>query len=339
MRWQAKIRGGKRTRNDKNGFIMKSLEELKEFYQTDLVNDLRQLEQRRKGVMRNAIMTVSFVGILAVGGAGAMVSQGAPPMVFLFALIASVVIGTLAFKFIGKGYKREFKHRIIGKIVQFLDPQLSYQPDGLIDKYTFKASKLFKHHIDRYKGEDLVCGRVGKTEIMFSELHAEYKSGSGKNQSWHTIFKGLFFIADFNKHFRGQTVVLPDTAEKLFGGLGKMLQEWNVSRADLIKLEDPEFEQEFVVYADDQVEARYILSTSLMQRILDFKRKTGNKIYLSFTGSRVYVAVPMTKNMFEPKYFSNMDKFDPIFDYYCDLAFAVGIVDDLNLNTRIWTKE
>jgi hypothetical protein len=318
---------------------MKTLDELKEFYTNELSADLQALDQKRQHVMRNVIMFVSFIGILAVGGAGFIVSKGAPPMVFVFALIVSAVIGALAFKFIGGGYKREFKWRIIGKIVQFLDPELSYHPDGLIDKYTFKASNLFKHRIDRYKGEDLVRGRVDKTDVVFSELHAEYKSGSGKDSHWHTIFKGLFFIADFNKDFRGQTVVLPDTAEKLFGGLGKMLQEWNFSRADLIKLEDPEFEREFAVYGYNQIEARYILSTSLMQRILDFKRKTGTKIYLSFTGSKVYVAVSMNRNMFEPKYFSKLDTFDPIFDYYRDLSFAIGIVDDLNLNTRIWSKE
>ncbi|MDH4201964.1 MAG: DUF3137 domain-containing protein [Phycisphaerae bacterium] len=318
---------------------MKTLDELKEFYTNELSADLQALDQKRQQVMRNVIMFVSFIGIVAVGGAGFIVSQGAPPMVFVFALIASAVIGALAFKFIGGGYKREFKWQIIGKIVKFLDPQLSYQPDGLIDKYTFKASNLFKHRIDRYKGEDLVRGQFGKTDIVFSELHAEYKSGSGKNQSWHTIFKGLFFIADFNKHFHGQTLVLPDSAEKLFGGFGKMLQGWNIGRPDLIKLEDPEFEREFVVYGNDQIEARYILSTSLMQRILDFKNKTARKIYLSFTGSRVYVAVPMTKNMFEPKYFSSVNDFEPIFDYYRDLTFATGIVDDLNLNTRIWTKQ
>jgi hypothetical protein len=43
--------------------------------------------------------------------------------------------------------------------------------------------------------------------------------------------------------------------------------------------------------------------------------------------------------MFEPKYFSSVSDFSPILDYYNDLAFAAGIVDDLNLNTRIWTKE
>jgi hypothetical protein len=318
---------------------VKTLEELKEFYTNELSVDLRQLEQKRKQVMQNTMVAIGVLTIFGLIGFGVMVSKGAPRIVFGIVLCSVVGIGGIAFACIAKGYKREFKQRIIGRIVRFLDPGLSYQTDGLIDKHTFKGSKLFTHCIDRYKGEDLVRGRADKTDIVFSELHAEYKTGSGKDTHWHTIFKGLFFIADFNKHFRGQTVVLPDTAEKLFGGLGKMLQSWNVGRADLIKLEDPEFEQEFVVYADDQIEARYILSTSLMRRILDFKRKTGTKIYLSFTGSKVYVAVPMTKNMFEPKYFSSVSDFSPILDYYNDLAFAAGIVDDLNLNTRIWTKE
>ncbi|MBC8379668.1 MAG: DUF3137 domain-containing protein [Planctomycetes bacterium] len=318
---------------------MKTLEELKEFYANDLSTDLQQLEAKRKRVMQNTLIAVGVLIVLGLIGFGVMVSQDAPRFVFGFVLITGVAIGTIIFYLIGKSYKREFKQCIIGRIVQFIEPSLIYRPEDYIDESIFKSSKLFTHSIDLYNGEDLVRGRVDKTNLMFSELHAQYETGSGKNKTWHTLFKGLFFIADFNKHFRGQTVVLPDTAEKLFGGLGKMLQSWNVSRADLIKLEDPEFEKEFVVYADDQIEARYILSTSLMQRILDFKKKTGTKIHLSFTGSKVYVAVPMTKNMFEPKYFSSVGDFSPILDYYRDLSFAAGIVDDLNLNTRIWTKE
>jgi len=323
---------------------MKTLDELKEFYTNELSADLQQMEAKRKQVIQNALIVVGAIGVLGLIGAGVMVSQGAPPLMFIFVLVGCLIIGGIASAAIGKGYKAEFKQRIITKIVQFAEPGLSYYPTEKIDKYTFKESKLFTQGIDRYRGEDLVRGRIDKTEIVFSEVHAEYKTTSrdskGRTQThWHTIFKGLFFIADFNKHFQGQTLVLPDTAESLFGSFGKMLQSWNIGRPDLIKLEDPEFEREFVVYGSDQIEARYILSTSLMRRILDFKQKTGTKIYLSFTGSKVYVAVPINRNMFEPKYFSSVSDFSPILDYYRDLIFAVGIVDDLNLNTRIWTKE
>jgi len=322
---------------------MKTLDELKAFYTDELSADLKQLEARRKQIMQNSIIAIGVIVVLGLIAAGVILSAGGPPPVLIVIAIICVIIGAIAFKCIGSGFKLEFKQRIIGKIIHFLEPDLSYTPNGLIDKHTFQMSKLFTHHIDRYSGEDLVRGRVGKTDIMFSELHAEYKTTSGTRKNrrteWHTIFKGLFFIADFNKDFQGQTLVLPDSAEKLFGGFGKMLQSWNIGRPDLVKLEDPEFEREFVVYGNDQVESRYILSTSLMRRILDFKNKSGTKVYLSFTGSKVFVAVPMNKNMFEPKYLSNLDDFNPVYHYYCDLAFAAGIVKDLNLNTRIWSKE
>lgn len=323
---------------------MKTLEELKEFYTNDLSADLKLMEAERQKVLQNAMIAIGVVVLLGLIVTGVLVSQGAPPLIFIFVLIGCLIIGGIAFAFIGKGYKREFKQRIIPKIVKFVEPGLSYHPQDKIDEHTFKGSKLFTEGIDRYTGEDLVRGRVDKTDIVFSEVHAEYKTTSrdskGNSQThWHTIFKGLFFIADFNKHFQGQTLVLPDSAEKLFGGFGKILQSWNIGRPDLVKLEDPEFEREFVVYGNDQIESRYILSTSLMQRILNFKNKTGTKIYLSFTGSKVYVAVPVNRNMFEPKYFSSMKDFEPIQNYYQDLTFAVSIVDELNLNTRIWSKQ
>jgi len=322
---------------------MKTLEELKDFYQTELIKDLQLLDAKRRQVMRNMLIAVGVIVVVGLVAFGAITAQGGPPQILFFFLIGGGILAAGVFYLSSKGYKAEFKQQIIRKIITFLEPELTYQPNGIIDKQMFKISGLFNHHIDRYRGEDKVAGTVGKTEIAFSEVHAEYKttSGTGKNRhtEWHTIFKGLFFIADFNKHFNSQTVVLPDTAEKLFGGFGQILQSWNVARADLVRLEDPEFEREFAVYGSDQIEARYILSPALMRRILDFKKKTGAKLYLSFTGSKVYVALPLTRNLFEPKYFASITDFSHLTEYYHDLSLAVGIVDDLNLNTRIWTKE
>ena len=109
-------------------------------------------------------------------------------------------------------------------------------------------------------------------------------------------------------------------------------------RDQLVKLEDPEFEKHFVVYSKDQIEARYILSTSLMRRIVDFKKKTKKDIHLSFVGSKVYVAISYVRDLFEPRVFQTLLSFEPIQQYFEDLSLAIGIVDDLNLNTRIWTK-
>jgi len=318
---------------------MKTIADLKQFYDTTLMPDLRVLEQQRRDIVRKVmIVIIVTIVVLGLGGLAFVSMANIGPAVIIPAVLCLLIGGGVC-KFLTRGYVTDFKSLVIERIVHFIDDNLSYEPKRCIDKSTFILSNIFTTKPNRYKGDDLVSGKVGATRIQFSELNAVHESGSGKNKHRTTVFRGIFFIGDFNKHFIGQTIVLPDTAQKLFGRFGQKLQSLNVFRGKLIKLEDPEFESHFVVYGSDQVEARYILSTSLMARITDFKEKTGKRIYLSFIGSMVFVAISYTRNLFEPKLFKTLLDFGPIRQYYEDLALVIGIVDDLNLNTRIWSKE
>jgi hypothetical protein len=145
-------------------------------------------------------------------------------------------------------------------------------------------------------------------------------------------------MANFNKKFKTETFILPDTAERLFGFLGKKLQEMTASssRGELVNLESPEFEKLFVVYGKDQIEARYILSPSLMERIVSFKNKTGKNIHMSFVDNNIFIAISYKKNLFEPRVFKTIIDLEPIQEYYEDIKLMTDIVEDLNLNLRIW---
>ena len=97
------------------------------------------------------------------------------------------------------------------------------------------------------------------------------------------------------------------------------MQKMNKWRGELVKLEDVEFEKEFAIYSGDQIESRYILSPSLMERILSFKQKTKKRIQMSFVDSRLYVTVPYRKNLFEPKLFGDIVDFkniEELVDYF-----------------------
>ena len=158
-------------------------------------------------------------------------------------------------------------------------------------------------------------------------------------QALDTTIKGVFMVADFNKDFNTRTVVVPDSAESALGSyIGNMLQKWNFSRSgSLVKLEDPDFERAFAVYGDDQVEARYILTPALMARIMELRTKFGASLALSFLGSKVFLCIPMGCDLFEVGgVLENPQQLDGIFS---DMAALAGVVDDLNLTTRIWTKE
>lgn len=322
---------------------MKTLNDLREFYLMSLRPDLQVLEARRKEILKK----LTFIGlpaliILALSIAHILINEHEVWNV-LIPIFVILFILSIAYYFLTRKFIVDFKSKVIQQIVGFIDEKLQYRQEGYVTVPEFKESKIFRHRIDRYKGDDLVWGKLGATAIKFSEIHAEYKTESrdskgNKQTHWHTIFKGLFYMADFNKHIIGETVVLPDTAERLFGRLGKKFQSLNKPRGQLIHLEDPEFEKNFAVYGNDQVQSRYILSTSLMKRIMDFKKKTDKDIYLSFRGTKVYIAIRFTKDLFEPKIFRTLLDFEVIQEYFEDLTLAYSIVEDLNLNMRIWGK-
>jgi hypothetical protein len=324
---------------------MRTTGELDQFFETELKPALQELDALRSQVCRRVVLTSVGLGAGILGGVAIILRGGggqAPLFGFGLLAVCAVPLAVLL-PWLIRPYKQEFKRRIVGALVRFADPGLTYQPEGCIPQDLFLASRLFPHSIDRYRGEDRIAGRIGETEVAFSELHAEYKTTSTdsrgrRSEQWHTIFKGLFFTADFNKAFSGTTVVLPDVAQRALGQLGQKLQGLNATRGQLVKLEDPEFEREFVVYGDDQVEARYLLSTSLMRRILDFQHKTGRQIHVSFALSSVFVALTSSRDMFEPSLLQSIVRRETIQEFWDDLQLAVGIVDDLNLNTRIWTK-
>ncbi|RIV31489.1 DUF3137 domain-containing protein [Flagellimonas lutimaris] len=120
------------------------------------------------------------------------------------------------------------------------------------------------------------------------------------------------------------------------GYLAKTIQSINISSNQLVNLEDTEFENEFVVYSSDQIEARYVMSTSLMQRITRLKKKIGKAIMLSFKNNKLYFAVYHPYGFLRLNESKNLITSNALELLYEDIVKAIGIVEDLNLNTKIW---
>jgi hypothetical protein len=290
-----------------------------------------------------------FIAAVVIFGVGCLVAfvAGGHPSMFVVAgvvaLIVSVILLIVKIVVPTSRFKKEFKLLAIGAIVKAMEPEMTFSPEHGVPQSQFVRSELFQRP-DRYNCEDGLHGKIGDTTVHISEVHAEQKhtrtDSKGNTQTrYTTIFDGLFMVADFHKHFSGTTRVLPDTAERIFGGLGRLLQDFRpFSKQDLVYLEDPEFEGEFVVYGTDQIEARYILSTAMLRRILDLKRRWRDEVRLSFIESNVFVAISHKSNLFEPDIGGSVLSRELIGRIVAELAVCFGLVDDLNLNTRIWTK-
>ena len=313
------------------------------YYAQTLEPHLRDLDDERRDLVRQTFVEVAIAIAGVLGAIVLTANQAGAALIFLIAAVGVIIVVAWRASARMKAYREDFKARVIAKLVEYVDPHLTYSPDNFLGEDMFEECGLFNKKPDAYDGGDLVEGTLGATKIAFSEVHAQYRTTTTDGQGharteWHTIFKGVLFVADFNKAFHSRTFVLPDTAEKLFGSFGQKLQALNPDRHQLIKLENPDFERAFVVYGDDQVEARYLLTPALMDRILRYQQRTGEELHLSFVEGCVFVAIPSSRDLFEPRVFRSILERSLLQDYLARLELTTDIVDELNLNTRIWGK-
>lgn len=321
---------------------MKRLSELTDFFYNELHPDLKRLEESRKELARRVIYVGVGISFLSLIISYALYKSSNSHSE---ADLAPLIIGGAIFfwvkKLMSRDYAHAFKDNIIHPLIKEIDKALDYSKMHYISQGYFERSRLFRKDIDRYRGNDLVKGEIEGIRLQFSDIHAEYETKDSKGRrSWHTIFQGLFIIADFNKHFKAQTLVYPDTAEKLFGKLvGSWLQKYNMSQERLVKMDDPEFEKHFVVYGTNQIESRYILTHSMMKRLLDYKKRSKVPLYVSFVNTQIYLALEYNKDLFEPTVFSSLLEYRLIKEYISTLQLAIGIIEELKLNERLWSKQ
>lgn len=319
----------------------------------ELEPTLAQLDEERAALQESRKKGMKFLlGGLLIMATGALLffvpeNEAFQPWGIGVGVISVVFLVSVIIYFTNKWKeaKVRIKQAVISEVVQAIDPSMRFDAKGYISAGDFTATRLFRRP-DRYDGEDLITGVHGKTRFRLSEIHAEERrttrdSNGNTRTSYHTIFKGFMLIADFNKHFHGHTFVLPDNLEKFgFSWLTKGLQKWS-GRGKLVYLEDVDFEKEFVVYSTDQVEARYILTPTMMASILQLRKDFKAPVHVAFIDSHVCIAVQMSGDFLEPDIYDNkpLRQSDWLANLVDEIYLGLDMIEQLDLNTRIWTKD
>jgi hypothetical protein len=313
-------------------------------FSTSLQNALSNLEQQRKEVSSLKVKSYLLIagGVLSIGA-------GIATGLIIVAGIVGVAALIAGFIFISKSsnkfnhYRYDYKQNVISLVLKSVDDSLEIDYMSGLSERDFINAQLFTQEPDRYRSEDQVHGIAGKTRFSFSEVHAEYKTvtqtKNGRQEHWHDILKGIVFTADFNKNFNGITVVRPkDIGSSIGAWISSTIPLFSASGRNLVQLESPEFNKEFITHSTDQVEARYILTPSLMERLCELNNRCNYTISLSFIDSSVYIAFPLEKDYFEPPVHKTLLGAEFISEDLEVIKFMYGIIRELDLNTRIWTK-
>lgn len=226
-------------------------------------------------------------------------------------------------------YKKKVKPQIMPDFANFFG-SFSYMYEGRIDDAFLRQSDLFGTY-NQNVGDDYFSGvyddvRITVAEEKLLNVRRDFKNFEIKGK----VFGGVCILFEMNKNFKGRTVVLKDR-----GAIGNALSR--VKGLQNVKLEDSQFEKVFEVYSDDQIEARYLLTTAFMERMLKLRDLyEGKSIQFCFNRNTLLLSIPTRQNMFEANSFfgSNSDKkrIDLVFEQFYTI-FSIAKL--LKLNQRI----
>lgn len=191
-------------------------------------------------------------------------------------------------------YAKAYKLQILPDLAKLFG-DFTYDLKGQIALYKMQPSKILPNH-DRCDSEDYFSGTYKGVDIEFSEVDFKQRRRSKNRTYYVSVFKGLVILLDMNtKKFYGHTML-----DKNKGKIGEWFKQKssNLKRANLV---DPEFEEMFDVYTNDQVEARYLIDPVMIERLKGLQMEYGGEgMTAAFYDSKMLILIESKHNYFEP---------------------------------------
>ena len=133
-------------------------------------------------------------------------------------------------------------------------------------------------------------------------------------------FSGSVLVCEFYKKFSGQTIIASRTLNTKFLGEKK-------------QIDDTLFNDEFRVFTDDKVEARYLLTPAFMKRLRELRIKFAGEMGVSaaFMDDKFYLFLIGAENRFEASIFSIPPSLEDAKQIKKEISELLPIIDELNL--------
>jgi Protein of unknown function (DUF3137) len=298
------------------------------------------LEADRSRLQRRLVSLGAGMGLVLAMLAGVAWAANAAPVAYVV-LVAS---GLVAVRFVTVRFRAapsQSKREIVARFARALGPRFTASPDeGPLEMDTVDGGLFVASRASRRANH--LRGRVGTASVEVCEVRA------------NAVFEGLYVVAEFPNSLRTATFVRPSSdgprpvrpgsarsASMGSGSMGSGSARANLGQSGSgqsdsspegvrkLRLEDGPFARLFEVYAEDPVEAQYVLSVRLLETLAEFGETTGFETNVSFVGRRVQIFV------------HRPGLYGPVFAraLLATLDLAVGLIRDLEANAYVWNRD
>ena len=201
---------------------------------------------------------------------------------------------------------------------------------GYSEENLFKESRVISDFtLGRY--DDIFKGIYKDT--AFEIIESQFIKYSGKKifkragNKQTTVFKGVIVKFAMNKNFVSHTVIKPNSLYH------------NSPSKDLrhTELEDVIFEKKYDVFTNDEVEARYLITPSFMERLNKMKTAfKSDKVSCAFYKDILYVALETSKDLFSLcSLVKPIDNREQYIQMYEEIVSILKLIDHFKLYQKI----
>lgn len=298
---------------------MKSFNEVYEQVHKESFHELEMLRKKRNKqiflLMSIIALIIGTVVVLANGYSN--IDHFKFGMFGYMALFFSLIIILIVVR--KSKYTPMFKEKAIKPFIKNMDENFEYNPKGGISSVVYRQGEFERY--DRYYAEDLITGKLdGKYNFQMSEVHTEEEStDSDGNTSTYTLFHGLFGLVECAKDIGTTFKIRSDK-----GVLGKLFKG-----KTKVEMDSQEFEKYFDVYGDNKIVVMQLLTSDVMNTMMDFIKQSRIKYEITIKSDEMYIRFH-TGNMFEPKLFKSPLDYNMLKEYYDIIKFVLNVTKEIN---------
>lgn len=295
---------------------------------------IEEVETLRKKAKDCIVKTL----LISVGIGLALAILGKAPGAVFYALIIGAIISAVKVQKPKQEFTKAFKDTFVLKSLQSVFTDLVYEPEKGLDESVISSTQMMDMG-DRYSSNDFISAKYKNINVVQADVHIEEEhestdSDGHTTRTWVTIFRGKWMIFDFNKTFKANIQV----SQKNFGN--SRIKNWGQAvKYKKVMMEDQAFNNQFKTFAQDEHDAFYILTPSLMEKIKKLAGSVNGKLLFCFIDNKLHIGLQNGKDSFEHSIFKEIDEEKVTNEIAQDIKIITNFVDELSLDNDLFRRE
>lgn len=299
------------------------------------MSELEKLEELRKKVVKKTVTGIVIAVALALF---MFILTDGNSYLYSFVVMGSIVIGIIITTIITRKDTQEFnklyKTTIVLNSFKKIFTDVDYDMEKGIS-YEQIASTQMMNMGDRFYSNDYFKAKYKNINFESADVHIqEEHTDSDGDTTYVTIFRGQWFVFDFNKPFKANIQVCAKNFSNARRG-----SLFSKTKYNKVAMEDIEFNKEFRVYAQNELDAFYVLTPNTMEKIKELKRKTNGRLLLCFIDNRLHVGLHNNKDLFEANIFKKINIDEENNKTLNEMKIITEFVDTLDLDNDLFRRE